>query len=128
MSSLAALQPEPAPILACTISRDVSNFDLLIEDMETELGESWGDLTFSDAMLFLNQPDAQSLVDRPNKSHNFDLLAPFLPSFSGSFETEELGRSLTISVDLEGTGTTARHKGKRLASGERSRVKKDVRE
>ncbi|MFZ1662015.1 MAG: pilus assembly protein CpaE, partial [Paracoccaceae bacterium] len=61
MSSLAALQPEPAPILACTISRDVSNFDLLIEDMETELGESWGDLTFSDAMLFLNQPDAQSL-------------------------------------------------------------------
>ena len=61
MSSVAALQPEPAPILACTISRDVSNFDLLIEDMETELGESWGDLTFSDAMLFLNQPDAQSL-------------------------------------------------------------------
>jgi hypothetical protein len=69
-----------------------------------------------------------SPFDRPNKSHNFDLLAPFLPSFSGSFETEELGRSLTISVDLEGTGTTARQKGKRLASGERSRVKKDVRE
>jgi pilus assembly protein CpaE len=55
------LQPEPAPILACTISRDVSNFDLLIEDMEAELGESWGDLTFDDAILFLNQPDAQSL-------------------------------------------------------------------
>ncbi|MCB2127974.1 MAG: AAA family ATPase [Rhodobacteraceae bacterium] len=61
MSSVAALQPEPAPILACTISRDVSNFDLLIEDMETELGESWGDLTFDDAVLFLNQPDADSL-------------------------------------------------------------------
>ena len=61
MSSVAALQPEPAPIVACTISRDVSNFDLLIEDMETELGESWGDLTFDDAILFLNQPDADSL-------------------------------------------------------------------
>lgn len=61
MSSVAALQPEPAPIVACTISRDVSNFDLLIEDMETELGESWGDLTFDDATLFLNQPDADSL-------------------------------------------------------------------
>ena len=61
MSSVAALQAEPAPILACTISRDVSNFDLLIEDMEAELGESWGDLTFSDAMVFLNQPDAASL-------------------------------------------------------------------
>ncbi len=61
MSSVAMLQPEPAPIVACTISRDVSNFDLLIEDMEAELGESWGDLTFDDAILFLNQPDAQSL-------------------------------------------------------------------
>lgn len=61
MSSVVALQPEPAPIVACTISRDVSNFDLLIEDMETELGESWGDLTFDDAILFLNQPDADAL-------------------------------------------------------------------
>lgn len=61
MSSVAVLQPEPAPILACTISRDVSNFDLLIEDMEAELGESWGDLTFDDALVFLQQPDAQSL-------------------------------------------------------------------
>lgn len=61
MSSVAVLQPEPAPIVACTISRDVANFDLLIEDMETELGESWGDLTFDDAALFLNQPDAQAL-------------------------------------------------------------------
>lgn len=61
MSNVAVLHPEPAPILACTISRDVSNFDLLIEDMEAELGESWGDLTFDDATLFLNQPDAAAL-------------------------------------------------------------------
>jgi pilus assembly protein CpaE len=61
MSSSAALQPEPAPIVACTISRDVQNFDLLIEDMEAELGESWGDLSFEDAKQFLAQPDASSL-------------------------------------------------------------------
>ena len=61
MSSVANLQPEPAPILACTISRDVQDFDLLIDDMELELGESWGDLSFDDAAVFLDQPDARSL-------------------------------------------------------------------
>jgi pilus assembly protein CpaE len=61
MTRTAALQPEPAPIVACTISRDVQNFDLLIEDMETECGESWGDLTFQDAGVFLRQPDADTL-------------------------------------------------------------------
>ncbi len=61
MTSTAALQPEPAPIVACTISRDVQNFDLLIEDMEAECGESWGDLSFQDANVFLRQPDADSL-------------------------------------------------------------------
>lgn len=61
MSSVANLQPEPAPIVACTISRDVQNFDLLIDDMELELGESWGDLSFDDAITFFGQPDAASL-------------------------------------------------------------------
>lgn len=61
MENSAMLQPETAPIVACTVSRDVSNFDLLIEDMEAELGESWGDLTFNDATVFLTQPDADSL-------------------------------------------------------------------
>ena len=40
------------PILACTISRDVQNFDLLIEDMEASMGESWGDLGFAEALAF----------------------------------------------------------------------------
>ncbi|MFN3971878.1 MAG: CpaE family protein [Gemmobacter sp.] len=61
MASVANLQPEPAPILACTISRDVQNFDLLIDDMELELGENWGDLSFEDALVFLEQPDAATL-------------------------------------------------------------------
>ncbi len=61
MTSVAPLQPEPAPIVACTISRDVQNFDLLIDDMENELGESWGDLSFDDAPIFLGQPEAANL-------------------------------------------------------------------
>jgi pilus assembly protein CpaE len=61
MSSTQMLQPEPQPITACTVSRDVQNFDLLIEDMEACLGESWGDLGFGDALPFLEQPDASEL-------------------------------------------------------------------
>lgn len=61
MASVAHLQPEPAPVVACTVSRNVQNFDLLIEDMEAELGESWGDLSFADALAFFDQPEASSL-------------------------------------------------------------------
>jgi len=61
MTSVATLQPDPAPIIACTVSRDVQNFEILIDDMEAEMGEAWGDLGFDDALLFLDQPDAASL-------------------------------------------------------------------
>lgn len=61
MSSNAALQQEPQPIIACTVSRDVQNFDLLIEDMESVLGEQWGDLSFDDVIPFLAQPEAKTL-------------------------------------------------------------------
>ena len=36
--SSAVLQHETQPIVACTVSRDVQIFDLLIEDMEAALG------------------------------------------------------------------------------------------
>lgn len=49
------------PILACTISRDVQNFDLLIEDMEDIMGETWGDLGFADALAYFQQPEAGQL-------------------------------------------------------------------
>lgn len=61
MTSMAALQPETTQVLACTVCRDVQNFDLLIEDMEAELGEHWGDLAFEDAVVFLEQPEARNL-------------------------------------------------------------------
>ncbi|MBM7068209.1 AAA family ATPase [Actibacterium sp. 188UL27-1] len=61
MTSSAAAQAEPAPISACTISRDVQNFDLLIEDMETALGEAWGDLPLNEAAAFLTQLESGML-------------------------------------------------------------------
>jgi pilus assembly protein CpaE len=61
MSSKPTVQSDPAPILACTISRDVQRFDLLIDDMEQELGEAWGDLNFEDALVFLKQPDSSGM-------------------------------------------------------------------
>jgi pilus assembly protein CpaE len=52
---------EVPPILACTISRDVQNFELLIDDMEDIMGEAWGDLGVDDALAYLKQPDAEQL-------------------------------------------------------------------
>lgn len=57
----ATTHDDNAAILACTISRDVQNFDLLIEDMEAVLGERWGDLGFAEALAFFAQPEAASL-------------------------------------------------------------------
>jgi pilus assembly protein CpaE len=61
MTSSSMTQTELSPIVSCTISRDVQNFDLLIEDMEAVLGENWGDLGFAEALAFFNQPEAESL-------------------------------------------------------------------
>lgn len=61
MTDVASSAENELGIRACTISRDVQLFDLLIEDMETLLGESWGDLGFTEAMNFLQQPEATKL-------------------------------------------------------------------
>ncbi|WP_322894767.1 MULTISPECIES: AAA family ATPase [unclassified Yoonia] len=61
MNTTPVVQYDPPPIVACTISRDVQIFDLLIEDMETALGDAWGDLSFDDAVTFLAQPEASAL-------------------------------------------------------------------
>ncbi len=54
-------QPDQDAILACTVSRDVQNFDLLIEDMEAAMGEAWGDLGFAEALSFFGQPEAEGM-------------------------------------------------------------------
>ncbi|SPJ24761.1 AAA family ATPase [Palleronia abyssalis] len=52
---------ESSAIHACTVSRDIQNFEILIEDMEMALGEAWGDLSIEDAGTFLTQPDSETL-------------------------------------------------------------------
>jgi pilus assembly protein CpaE len=61
MGKSAALLIEPQSLVACTISRNVQEFELLIEDMQSVAGDRWGDLTFAEAAAFLDQPDADSL-------------------------------------------------------------------
>lgn len=61
MSAAVAPIPEPAPVLACTVSRDLWDFSLLVEDMEAELGHGWGDLGFGEALAYLHRPEARGL-------------------------------------------------------------------
>lgn len=59
MSGTDAQYEDNSPLRACTVSRDVQNFDLLIEDMETVIGEAWGDLGFNDFLAFVEQIPAK---------------------------------------------------------------------
>lgn len=61
MSGAVAMKKDADTVRACTISRDVQNFDLLIEDMEAEFGSAWGDLNFMQALQYLDQPAAMEL-------------------------------------------------------------------
>ncbi|MCL1628156.1 AAA family ATPase [Roseibaca sp. V10] len=62
MNAMTAVSQNKSELIrACTVSRDVQSFDLLIEDMETEFGEDWGDLTFAEAYAYLSEPDAGAL-------------------------------------------------------------------
>ncbi|MDA7428441.1 AAA family ATPase [Primorskyibacter aestuariivivens] len=61
MTDETALEMEMVPLVACTISRDVQEFELLIEDMENALGEQWGDLGFDEALPFFEQEDSEPL-------------------------------------------------------------------
>ncbi|MCP5075104.1 MAG: AAA family ATPase [Rhodobacteraceae bacterium] len=48
-------------IRACAIARDIEEFDLLIEDMEAELGPDWGGLNFENAPGILASDLAENL-------------------------------------------------------------------
>jgi len=61
MSSTAGNPRTASAIRACTVSRDVQSFDLLIEDMEQIFGQGWGDLTFDTALKYFDQPEARTL-------------------------------------------------------------------
>ena len=50
-----------APIVACTVTRDLDAFEGLVEEMEAALGEGWGDLSLDEVEAYLDQPEAASL-------------------------------------------------------------------
>lgn len=116
MTGSAALQDhQPAPIIACTISRDVQNFDLLIEDMETELGEGWGDLSFDDAAIFLGQDDAAALefvaiaIDDEDEN-NIAVIADLI--------SKAVQRGIRVILIAEEVGPVALHQLLRLGAEE----------
>jgi pilus assembly protein CpaE len=61
MSNVAIIETLPSALVACTISRNVEEFALLIDAMEETFGESWGDVPFDDALPFLAQTDSAGL-------------------------------------------------------------------
>ncbi len=48
-------------IRACAIAREIEDFDLLIEDMEAELGPDWGGLNFENAPAILTSDLGKNL-------------------------------------------------------------------
>ncbi|WP_270731312.1 AAA family ATPase [Shimia sp. Alg240-R146] len=106
MSSNEPIQTEPSPILACTICRDVQNFELLIVDMEEALGEQWGDLGFEDAIPFMAQPDAHHLefialaIDDMDEDH-LDVLTEII--------TEARNRNIRILLIAEDVTPASLH-------------------
>ncbi|MDZ7906466.1 MAG: AAA family ATPase [Cypionkella sp.] len=61
MSNVAIIETLPSALVACTISRNIEEFEILIDAMEETFGESWGDIPFDDALPFLQQTDSAGL-------------------------------------------------------------------
>lgn len=103
----AMMQPEAEPVLACTVSRDVQNFDLLIEDMEGVMGEAWGDLGFTEALAFFHQPDAANVefialaIDASDEA-DLPLLAEII--------TQAKSQGIRVVLVAEDVSPTALHK------------------
>ncbi|MCR9068696.1 MAG: AAA family ATPase [Rhodobacteraceae bacterium] len=115
MSSGLALRSDPAPVKACTVSRNVHAFDLLIEDMEAELGEAWGDLTFDEARAFLMQDEAATLefiAIAVNAGDEEDL------GFLGEIITVAKTRSITVILVVDDVSPMALHELLRLGADE----------
>ena len=113
--SSAIPQPETAPIVACTISRDVQNFDLLINDMELALGEAWGDLGFAEALAFFTQPEAEAMefvaiaMDEADED-NIALV--------GEIITQAKARNISVILIAEDVTPASLHKLLRIGADE----------
>lgn len=61
MANVAMYETLPSALVACTVTRDVQEFEFLIDEMENEFGENWGDVCFDDALLFLAQQESDNV-------------------------------------------------------------------
>ncbi|MEO0484859.1 MAG: AAA family ATPase [Pseudomonadota bacterium] len=108
-------EPEMQPMRACTISRDIQVFDMLIEDMEAALGQAWGDLTFTDALAYLSQPEARGLdfialaLDDADQDR--------LPQALDIVRTA-VGQGIRVILVAEDLGTAALHQLMRAGAAE----------
>ena len=112
MSIAFALSQDTPGIVACTVSRDIQNFDFLIEDMEATLGERWGDLQFSETLAFLSQPEAQGMsflalaLDKSDEE-NLDIIVEIIRGAKAAnvkviLIAEDLGPSVLHKLLREG--------------------------
>jgi pilus assembly protein CpaE len=107
MSNVAVIETLPSALVACTISRNIEEFELLIDAMEETFGESWGDIPFDDAQSFLQQTDSVGLrfvilaVNAADKG-DLDFIAPIV----------DIGkaRGLGVIVLSDAISPTALHK------------------
>ena len=97
---------EPQSIIACTISRDIQEFDLLIEDMQATVGDRWGDVGLAEAVAFLAQPDSDQLafvalaLDSADEA-DLDRLIPIIAAAKA--------RDIRVILVAEGVSPTALH-------------------
>lgn len=61
MSNDRALLPDPQPLRAIAIARDLSRFEGLIEAVEREVGPAWAEFDFAGTHRFLRHEDARRL-------------------------------------------------------------------
>jgi pilus assembly protein CpaE len=113
MAEAVAKLPAQAPLKAVVISRDVEEFDLLIEDMDGTVGEDWGDLTFAEANVFLRQPEAAQMEFAVIAADDED--EPRLP---GIVDVIRLARDAGLRVILvaDGLGPMSLHELMRAGS------------
>ncbi len=55
-------QDQQTPIVTCAVARNLEDFDLLIDDLESEFGQSWGGLEFDDVAKVFKSTHAKDLT------------------------------------------------------------------
>jgi pilus assembly protein CpaE len=107
MSNVAIIETLPSALVACTISRNIEEFELLIDAMEETFGESWGDIPYDDAQPFLMQTDSAGLrfmIVAVNAADEADV------ERISAIVTQGKARGLSVILLTDAISPTALHK------------------